>query len=308
MACSQVPDCIFMVRPASFGFNSDTESTNAFQHTTTNDEHIQEIAVAEFDSAIETIRKADIDVLIGDDSFLPEKPDAIFPNNWFSIHADGRLVLYPMLAPNRRLERSKNYIDLFVNKFGPLEIVDLTFYEDQQRFLEGTGSIVFDHPNKIAYASHSPRTDEGVLEDVCKRLGYTPLMFHADDENGKAIYHTNVMLCVGEKVAVVCLDSIKSESGQERLLSSFTFTGHRVVSISYQQMRCFAGNMIEVQSKTGTRFLLLSQNALDSLLGGQIKELSKDVELLPVNIPTIEKYGGGGIRCMVAGIHRKQLI
>ena len=308
MSFSQVPDCIFMVRPASFGFNSDTESTNAFQHTMTNDEHVQEIAVAEFDSAIETIRKADIDVLIGDDSFLPEKPDAIFPNNWFSIHADGRLVLYPMLAPNRRFERSKNYIDLFVNKFGPLEIVDLTFYEDQQRFLEGTGSIVFDHPNKIAYACHSPRTDEGVLEDVCKRLGYTPLMFHADDENGKPIYHTNVMLCVGEKIAVVCLDSIKSESGQERLLSSFTFTGHRVVSISYQQMRCFAGNMIEVQSKTGKRFLLLSQHALDSLMDGQIKELLKHVELLPVSIPTIEKYGGGGIRCMVAGIHRKQLI
>ena len=305
MACSQVPDCIFMVRPASFGFNSDTASTNAFQNTATNDKHVQKTAVAEFDSAIEKIRKANIEIWVAEDSLLPKKPDAIFPNNWFSIHADGRLVLYPMLAPNRRFERSKNYIDLFVNKFGPLEIVDLTFYEDQQRFLEGTGSIVFDHPNKIAYACHSPRTDEGVLEDVCKRLGYTPLMFHADDENGKPIYHTNVMLCVGEKVAVVCLDSIKSESDQERLLNSFTSAGHRVVSISYQQMRCFAGNMIEVQSKTGKRFLLLSQNALESLMDGQIKELSKHVELLPVNIPTIEKYGGGGIRCMVAGIHRK---
>ncbi len=305
MAFSQVPDCIFMVRPASFGFNSDTASTNAFQQSGANDEPVQEAAVAEFDAVIEKIRKATIEVLVVDDSILPEKPDAIFPNNWFSIHADGKLVLYPMLALNRRLERNKDYIDLFENRFGPLEIVDLTFYEGHQRFLEGTGSIVFDHPNKIAYSCHSPRTDESVLEDVCKRLNYIPFLFHADDENGKPIYHTNVMLCVGEKVAVVCLDSIKNESEQEQLLRSFASTGHRVLSISYQQMRCFAGNMIEVQSKTGKRFLLLSQKALDSLLDGQIKELSRHVELLPVNIPNIEKYGGGGIRCMVAGIHRQ---
>jgi len=305
MAFSQVPDCIFMVRPASFGFNMDTASTNAFQHSANNDEHVQEITVAEFDAAVAKIRKANIDVLVAEDSLLPEKPDAIFPNNWFSIHADGKLVLYPMLAPNRRLERSKNHIDLLMSGFGPLESIDLTFYEDQQRFLEGTGSIVFDHPNKIAYACRSPRTDDGVLEDLCKRLNYSPFLFHADDENAKPIYHTNVMLCVAEKVVVVCLDSIKSDVDQEQLLSSFTSTDHRVVSISYQQMRCFAGNMIEVQSKTGKRFLLLSQNALDSLLDGQIKELSRHVELLPVSIPTIEKYGGGGIRCMVAGIHRK---
>lgn len=305
MACSQVPDCIFMVRPASFGFNSDTASTNAFQYAGPNDERVQEIAVEEFDAAIEKICKANIEVLVAEDSLLPEKPDAIFPNNWFSIHADGKLVLYPMLAPNRRLERSKEYIDLLVKRFGPLEIIDLTFYEDQHQFLEGTGSVVFDHVNKIAYACRSLRTDEVVLNDICLRLGYMPLVFDAVDENGKSIYHTNVMLCVGEKVVVVCLDSIKNDSDQERLLSSFASTGHRVVSISYQQMRCFAGNMIEVQSKTGKRFLLLSQNALDSLLDGQIKELSRYVELLPVNIPTIEKYGGGGIRCMVAGIHVK---
>lgn len=304
MSFSQVPDCIFMVRPASFGFNSDTASTNAFQQALTTDEHVQQIVVTEFDAAVDVIRKADIEVLIGDDSLLPQKPDAIFPNNWFSIHADGKLVLYPMLAPNRRLERSKKYIDLFESKFGPLEIVDLTFYEEQQRFLEGTGSIVFDHVNKAAYACRSLRTDEVVLNDLCTRIGYTPVMFDAIDENEKAIYHTNVMLCVGEKVVVICLDSIRSESDQERLLSSFFSTGHRVVSISYEQMRCFAGNMIEVQSKTGKRFLLLSQNAQDSLLDGQIRELRRHAELLPVNIPTIEKYGGGGIRCMVAGIHR----
>jgi hypothetical protein len=305
MTFSQVPDCLFMVRPAAFGYNSDTASTNAFQQADANVENIQEIALAEFDAAVETIRKANIEVLVVQDTPLPEKPDAIFPNNWFSIHSDGKLVVYPILAPNRRLERNKDYLELLLNRFGPFEIIDLTFYEANQQFLECTGSIVFDHPNKIAYACRSPRTDERVLDDLCVRLGYTPFLFEAADENSKPIYHTNVMLCVGEKVVVVCLDSIHHESDQERLLNSFATTGHRVVSISYQQMRSFAGNMIEVQSKAGKRFLLLSQLALDSMLEGQLKELARHVELLPVSIPTIERYGGGGIRCMVAGIHLK---
>jgi hypothetical protein len=294
-----------MVRPAAFGFNSDTASTNGFQHAVTNVEDVQKTAVAEFDAAVTTIHKADIEALMLEDTLLPEKPDAIFPNNWFSIHADGKLVLYPILAPNRRLERNKDHVELFLNRFGPFEIIDLTFYEEKQQFLEGTGSIVFDHPNKITYACRSPRTDERVLDDLCKRLGFTPFIFDAVDESGKPIYHTNVMLCVGEKVVVVCLDSIKRELDQERLLGSFATSGHRVVSISYQQMRSFAGNMIEVQSKAGKRFLLLSQNALASLLDGQLKGLSRHMDLLPVSIPAIERYGGGGIRCMVAGIHLK---
>jgi hypothetical protein len=260
--------------------------------------------VREFDAAVTVIRKADIEVMVVEDTLLPEKPDAIFPNNWFSIHADRKLVLYPMMAPNRRLERNLDYVALLLSKFGPLEIIDLTSYEAEQQFLEGTGSTVFDYPNKIAYACRSPRTDEQVLKDVCKRLGFAPFIFDAVDESGKPIYHTNVMLCVGEKVVVVCLDSITRESDQERLLGSFASTGHRVVSISYLQMRSFAGNMIEVKSKSGNRFFLLSQIALDSLLDGQQKELSRHAELLPVSIPTIERYGGGGIRCMVAGIHR----
>lgn len=297
-----------MVRPACFGFNSDTASTNAFQNSETEEVNVQVLALSEFELAVETIRKSGIEVLIGNDSIHPQKPDAIFPNNWFSIHSDGKLVLYPMMAPNRRLERSLNFIDLFKIKFGPLEIVDLSFYESQGRFLEGTGSIVFDHPHKIAYACHSPRTDESVLVDLCSRLGYQPFMFHAEDENGKPIYHTNVMLCVGEKLIVVCLDSIKNKSDQKRLLDNFASSEHQVIPISYPQMKCFAGNMMEVKNNTGTRFLLLSQNAMDSLLPEQVTDLSRFVELLPVHIPTIEKYGGGGVRCMVAGIHKNHII
>jgi len=308
VAFSQVPDSIFMVRPACFGFNSDTASTNAFQNSEAEEVNVQQLALGEFELAVETIRKSGIEVLIGNDSIHPQKPDAIFPNNWFSIHSDGKLVLYPMMAPNRRLERNQDFIDLFKSKFRLFEIVDLSFYESQGRFLEGTGSIVFDHPHKIAYACRSPRTDESVLEDLCSRLGYTPFMFHAEDENGKPIYHTNVMLCVGEKLIVVCLDSITDESDKIRLLDNFASSQHHVILISYSQMKCFAGNMMEVKNNTGKRFLLLSQNAMDSLLPEQVTDLSRFVELLPVHIPTIEKYGGGGVRCMVAGIHKNQII
>jgi len=305
MAFSQVPDWIFMVRPASFGFNSDTASTNAFQQTATGEDNIHQMALAEFDAAVEIIRKADIEVLVLDDSSFPEKTDAIFPNNWISFHADGKMVLYPMMAPSRRPERRQEFIDLLINRTGHQEIIDLTFYEEQQRFLEGTGSIVFDHPNNIAYACRSPRTDEIVLNDLCARLGYAPFMFDAVDESGKPIYHTNVILSLGEKFAVACLDSIWSEPDQNRLLDRLASTHHRVVAISYQQTRCLAGNIMEVKSRQEKRFILLSWQALESLPDGQKNELTRHAELLPVRIPSIERYGGGGIRCMVAGIHLK---
>jgi hypothetical protein len=210
-----------------------------------------------------------------------------------------------MMAPNRRLERDANHIAYISKKFGSKEIIDLTHYESEQKFLEGTGSIVFDHLNKIAYACRSPRTNESVLHDLCIRIGYRSLLFDAKDESGTPIYHTNVMMCIGEKFAVLCLDSIHNEADQDSVLESLSATQYRVISISYNQMKRFAGNMMEVKSKAGQRYLMLSQNALDSLLPGQIHELTKHIDLLPVNIPTIEKYGGGGIRCMIAGIHTK---
>jgi hypothetical protein len=215
------------------------------------------------------------------------------------------MVLYPMMAPNRRLERDANHISYIKQKFGIREVIDLTHYESEQKFLEGTGSIVFDHVNKIAYACRSPRTDESVLNDLCTRINYRPLLFSAMDESGTPIYHTNVIMCMGEKFAVLCLDSIRSEADQDSVLESLSATQHRVISISYSQMKSFAGNMLEVKSKAGQHYLLLSQNALNSLLPGQVHEITRHVDVLPVNIPTIEKFGGGGIRCMVAGIHLK---
>jgi hypothetical protein len=292
------------VRPAAFGFNADTAATNAFQHLDVNQEDVHSLALKEFDASVLLIRQAGIDVFILQDSPEPKKPDAIFPNNWFSIHANGMCVLYPMLAENRRYERDVNHISELQKQFGPLKMIDLSFYEKESKFLEGTGSIVFDHVNQIAYASRSPRTDETVLNDLCRQLNYTPLIFDAVDESGKPIYHTNVIMCIATSFVLICLDSIHQEEDQERIIDSFNRTNHKIIAISYSQMRSFAGNMLEVKSKAGQHYLLLSQNTLNSLLPGQLHEITRHVDVLPVNIPTIEKFGGGGIRCMVAGIHK----
>jgi hypothetical protein len=302
---SQVPDSIVMVRPAAFGFNADTAATNAFQHLNDYQENIHSLALKEFDAAVLLMRQAGIDVFILEDSPEPQKPDAIFPNNWFSIHADGKCVLYPMMAENRRHERDVNHIARLQKQFGQLKMIDLSFFEKENKFLEGTGSIVFDHVNRIAYASRSPRTDETVLKELCQQLNYTSLIFDAVDEAGKPIYHTNVIMCIASSFVVICLDAIHQEEDQDRIIDSFNRTNHKIIAISYSQMRSFAGNMLEVKSKAGQHYLLLSQNALNSLLPGQVHEITRHVDVLPVNIPTIEKFGGGGIRCMVAGIHKQ---
>lgn len=294
-----------MVRPAAFGFNMDTAATNVFQHAHVNQEDIHSLALKEFDASVLLMRQAGIDVFVFEDSPEPNKPDAIFPNNWFSVHADGKCVLYPMMAENRRNERDVNHITKLQTQFGPLKIIDLSFYEKENKFLEGTGSVVFDHVNRIAYASRSPRTNETVLKDLCHQLNYIPLIFDAVDESGKAIYHTNVIMCIASSFVLICLDSIQKEEDQDRVIDSFNHTNHKIIAISYSQMRSFAGNMLEVKSKSGQPYLLLSQSALNSLLPGQVHEITRHLDVLPVNIPSIEKFGGGSIRCMVAGIHKQ---
>lgn len=252
---------------------------------------------------IDDFNSKDISCLVVEDTLAPEKPDAVFPNNWFTTHGDGKLVLYPMLAENRRLERRSDIIDLLKKEFTINQIIDLSAEENKGRFLEGTGSIIFDHVNRIAYACRSPRTDESLFIKTCLQLEYEPIIFDAVDENKKSIYHTNVMLWIGEKTVGICLDSIKEEDDHERVLSAFERTQHKVVAISYEQMRSFAGNMLEVKDKRGDRYLAMSTTALNSLLPGQLNEVSRYAEPLPVSISGIEKYGGGGIRCMLAGIH-----
>lgn len=303
MKFSQAPSSVLMVRPKSFGFNPQTAETNAFQHNTTEDvQSVRVKVLAEFDTMVDLLRSNDIEVLIIEDTAQPEKPDAIFPNNWVSFHHDGTVVLYPMLAENRRIERTNPVLDSVKQNYSVTKIIDLTSFESQNKFLEGTGSIVFDYVNKIAYASRSARTNEHVLKDICNQLGFKSIVFNAADEHGLEIYHTNVLMCIGSGFVIVCLDAIQNDADQEKLLESFSATGHKVIAISFAQMNLFAGNMMEVKSKSGESFVLLSQKAFHSLLPGQLDALTKFVEPVPVNIPTIEQYGGGSVRCMVAGI------
>lgn len=289
-----------MIRPKRFGFNPETATSNVFQ---VNDETNVEAATKEFDTMVDILRAHDVAVEVFDDSAEPAKPDAVFPNNWISFHEDGSVILYPMAAENRRLERRTDVIDALKKKFTIDTIVDLSSHEGGGVFLEGTGSIVFDHSNKIAYACRSVRTNETLVTEVCEKLKYKRVVFDAVDENNTAIYHTNVLMSVGEKFAVVCLDAIKNEEDQERVIESLSDSGHKIIAISYEQMRCFAGNILEVKTRSGEHIVLISETALNSLLPGQVNAITQFSELLPISIPSIEKIGGGGVRCMVAGIH-----
>jgi hypothetical protein len=293
-----------MVQPASFGFNPETAASNAFQKNEQSDLNvIQHKALQEFNVMVELLNAHDIDVSVFQDESDDAKPDAIFPNNWVSFHEDGTVVLYPMMAKNRRKERRKDIIDALKKDFIINQVIDITDAENNGKFLEGTGSMVFDHANRIVYACHSPRTDEGLLKDLAARLNYHPIIFGAFDKKGEPIYHTNVMLSIGKKFVLICLDAIPDEMHQEVLLDSFAGSGHKVIAISYAQMNAFAGNMLEVQTRHNESVILMSETALQSLLPGQVNVLSELAEILPLKISTIEKCGGGSVRCMVAGLH-----
>lgn len=300
MKFTQQPSKIFMVKPVSFGFNIETASSNSFQQNAAASlANVHE----EFDRMVDLLQAHEIDVTVFDDGAVPPKPDAVFPNNWISTHEDGTIVLYPMMAVNRRLERRKDIVEYLRENYHVKRVIDLSIYESEGKFLEGTGSLVFDHVNKIAYACRSPRTSQELVEKLSRELGYKSIIFDAEDEQGNPIYHTNVMMGIGKKFAVVCLDSIRSESDQDKVLDSFAQTDHKLVAISYAQMESFAGNLIEVMSRNNEPVVLMSQKAFQSLLPGQLNAISEFADVLPVSIPSIETTGGGSVRCMVAGIH-----
>jgi hypothetical protein len=299
----QSPASVLMVRPAAFGFNHQTAASNAFQAEL---KDVQAQALREFDAMVATLQANDIYVLVVQDSITPPKPDAIFPNNWISFHADGTVVLYPMLAENRQWERKNGVLELIKTKFQVNRVLDFTAHEKHGRYLEGTGSMVIDYANNISYANRSARTHETVLQEVCRALQIKPMMFDALDTNRQPIYHTNVVMGLGAHFCVICLDAIP-EFDQDKLLASFEMTNHKVVAISYTQMQAFAGNMMEVQSKQGNPVVLLSQRAFDSLLPGQANAIAQHAELLPLNISAIETVGGGSVRCMVAGVFNPRL-
>ena len=290
-----------MVRPASFGFNRETADSNAFQQKSSESISVEK-ALFEFDGFVETLSQKGIEVIVVEDTAQPEKPDAIFPNNWFSCHPYGKLILYPMMAPNRRAERRPEIIQEIQRSFDVKEIIDLSSHEDEGRFLEGTGSIVFDHLNRLAYACLSPRTDKELFRQVCALLGYQPVPFHALDQNGQAIYHTNVMMAIGSGYAVICLDSITNEKEKAQVIESLTDSSLTIVDISFEQMLSFCGNMLELSSSSGEKLLAMSRTAYNHLTPQQKQQLEAFVTLLPINVDTIETIGGGSVRCMMAEI------
>ena len=295
----QTTSNILLIRPANFGFNEETRASNVFQkELNENAETVRQKASLEFETFASQLKSHGVNVFDFDDTPSPVKTDAVFPNNWISFHADGTVVLYPMLSANRRLERRADIIESLKDKFEITNIIDLSIYESENLFLEGTGSIVFDHSNKIAYAALSPRTDKELFLDLCEKLNYKPVIFTAHDRSGSEIYHTNVMMCIGEEFAVICLESITDESERANVFSKLATTGHEIVDITFDQMNSFAGNMLVMRND----LLLMSQSAFDSLTDPQKTALEKYCELLPLAIPIIETVGGGSARCMIAEI------
>ena len=298
----QTTSHILMIRPVNFEFNKQTAVNNAFQVASVQHD-IQQKAEVEFDNFVDKLRAKKIDVTTINDTPKPHTPDSIFPNNWISFHNDGSIVLYPMFAENRRLERKPDILNAIKSKFIVSNTIDLSKYEDQGKFLEGTGSIVLDREKRIAYACVSPRTDKNIFEEFCRKMNYKPILFHAVDKNGKAIYHTNVMMCVADQYIVICLDSILKSVELKTVTETIQSSGKEIVDITLAQMNHFAGNMLQVNNEDGKKFLVMSTQAFESLTPEQIAKLETYNEIIHSSLNTIEKNGGGSARCMMAEVH-----
>jgi len=291
---------LLMIQPVNFGFNAETAVNNSFQKNTGGD--MQQKALQEFNDFVAVLRTNKIDVTVIEDSIEPATPDSIFPNNWISFHDDGRIFLYPMFAVNRRRERKAAVLDAVKNKFVVAEIVDLSKAEANKFFLEGTGSMVLDRENKIAYACISPRTDEKLLREFCGQVKYQPLTFRSTDGAGVEIYHTNVMMCIADSYAVICLESITDTAEKENLLASLQKTNKEIVDISLQQLNSFAGNMLQVKNTDEELLLVMSTQAYESLTVMQIETLQKHNRIIHSPLNNIETAGGGSARCMMAEV------
>lgn len=295
-----------MIRPVHFQSNPLTAESNLFQgRNQSSPEQQQRDAEAEFDRLVTALESGGIEVVQFADTVEPHTPDAIFPNNWVSFHADGTVVLYPMEAPNRRTERRQDIIDSLASQFGfqVREIVDLTWHENEGHFLEGTGSLVLDRSNRIAYACLSSRTHLDVLGDFAQRLDYEVIAFDAVDINGAPIYHTNVLMNVGEELAVICDEAIPRDDQRDAVISSLETTGHEVLTLTFDQMHAFAGNMLELRSSSGQRLVAMSEQARNSLRASQLEKISDYADIVSASIDNIESSAGGSVRCMLAEIH-----
>ena len=283
-----------------------TAESNVFQgRSTATPEEQQKAAAREFDALVDALRTAGINVVVEDDTSEPHTPDSIFPNNWVSFHGDGRVVLYPMEASNRRTERRTDIIDRLVDEHGfqVVDVLDLSEHEASGHYLEGTGSMVLDRSNRIAYACLSSRTQLDPLGDFAQRMGYDVVSFDAVDRDGVPIYHTNVLMNVGEALAVICDEAIARGDQREAVLARLGETGHDIVHLSYDQIDAFAGNMLELRNDGGDRVIAMSTQAWDSLDAGQREMLMANGKIVSSPIDNIESSAGGSVRCMLAEIH-----
>jgi len=296
---------VLMIRPVRFAGNEQTAASNRFQHLgTSNDSTAQTQALPEFDALATALIRTGVNVHVFDDSPEPHTPDSIFPNNWVSFHADGTVVLYPMMAPNRRLERRLDVIESLDMRdgFRISRTIDLTYREAENKFLEGTGSLVLDRKQRVAYACLSPRTDMDVLGEFAQRLDYEIVAFEAFDVNEAPIYHTNVLMSVGDDFAAVCVDCIEP-TRREAVTGILNASGRSVIELTLEQMQGFAGNMLQLRSQKGEPLVAMSQAALQVLTSDQVAKLEQHGSIIAVPIPTIERLGGGSVRCMIAEIH-----
>ena len=303
---SQLASAVLMIRPARFQSNPMTAASNRFQgKSDVPHDAQQEAAAAEFDTLAQELENNGIQVVRIDDTTEPHTPDSIFPNNWISFHSDGTVVLYPMEAPNRRTERRPDIIDGLSRELGfeVHDVVDLSHHESNGHFLEGTGSMVLDRVNRIAYACLSTRTHLDALGEFAQRLDYEVIAFDAVDRDGAAIYHTNILMTVGESLAVICAESLTRKDQRDAVVQSLSSTGHEVVLLSFDQLDAFAGNMLELRSQSGQNIVAMSARAYDSLTKDQVSTLAKHAKIVSVPINNIEDSAGGSVRCMLAEIH-----
>jgi hypothetical protein len=301
---AQCAAAVMMIRPAAFDYNPQTAASNRMQAAAAAALDASNLALAEFDAAVTALRGAAVQVCVVADTPSPPKPDAVFPNNWVSWHADGTVVLYPMQASNRRPERRQEILEQVAQRCGYRigRVIDLSPFESQGRYLEGTGSLVLDHVGRVAFACRSPRTDETLVRRWADELGYEPVVFAALDRAGVPFYHTNVMLSIGSRVAVVAADAIVP-ADRERVLAALAAGSRDLIPIDQSAVAAFAGNMLELLNGNGQRVYVLSAHAQRRLPVAALARLAAGTnQLLALSIPTIERLGGGSVRCMLAEV------
>ena len=301
---NQCASNILMIRPASFQYNEQTAASNDYQQKTKLSKQATiEKAQEEFDNMVEILEQNDINVWVVEDTDLPEKPDAVFPNNWISMHQNGDIYLYPMKTANRSAERRSEVIEFIEDNFEVNNVFDWSKYELDGLALEGTGSMIFDHAHHKVYACISPRTNEKLLKKFCAEINYDPIIFRAYKKNGAEQYHTNVVMCIGEEIAVVCLDSITNKAEKSDVKASLEQDGFEIIEITSEQLEeHYTGNMLQVYNDKLLSYLVMSERAYKSLTPHQLNQIEAHTEIIAVPIYFIEEVGGGSARCMMAEI------